>query len=215
MSPRPYQLGQRKEAVDQNRARIIEAARTLLSADEGVARFTIDAVARQADVARMTVYYQFGSRVGLLEALCDVLADEGGIEQLREVFMVAGPDLMLRRLIEVFCAFWASNRTIMRRLHGMAAIDPEFAEVMDARHARRRKAVTAVVARLNAAESSRGSFSNEEVIDLLAALTGFATYENLASASRTTVDVAGLIYRIAVAAFHVEDRAPSTQISAQ
>ena len=201
MSPRPYQLGQRKEAVDQNRSRIIEAARALLSADEGVARFTIDAVARQADVARMTVYYQFGSRVGLLEALCDVLAKEGGIEQLREVFMGTAPDQMLRRLIEVFFDFWASNRAVMRRLHGMAAIDPEFAQVMDARHARRHKAVTAVIGRLREAGCSLGSFSNEEAVDLLVALTGFATFESLAGSSRTAEEVAGLIDRLARSAF--------------
>jgi len=211
MSPRPYQLGQRKEAVDQNRARIVEAARTLLSADEGVTRFTIDAVARQADVARMTVYYQFGSRVGLLEALCDVLAEEGGIEHLRDVFTGAGSDQMLRRLIEVFCAFWASNRTVMRRLHGMAAIDPEFAQVMDARHARRRKAVTAVVSRLNAAETSPNAFSNEEIIDLLVALTSFATYESLAGSSRTSEDVAALIDRVVRTAFRRETRSPYAQ----
>jgi AcrR family transcriptional regulator len=198
MSPRPYQLGQRKEAVDQNRARIIEAARALLSADEGVTRFTIDAVARQADVARMTVYYQFGSRAGLLEALCDVLADEGGIEHLREVFMGAGPDLMLRRLIDVFCAFWASNRIVMRRLHGMAAIDPEFAQVMDARHARRRKAVTAVVGRLHEADiAPSSSFSSDAFIDLLVMLTSFHTFESLAGSSRTTEEVAGMIVEFA------------------
>src|SRR6478609_8742072 len=211
MSPRPYQLGQRKESVDQNRARIIEAARALLSADEGVTRFTIDAVARQADVARMTVYYQFGSRVGLLEALCDVLADEGDIEQLREVFMATAPDLMLRRLIEVFCAFWTSNRTVMRRLHGMAAIDPEFAQVMDARHARRRKAVTAVVARLSEDSRTVHAFSNEETIDLLVALTSFATYESLASSLRRSEQVAELIDRVANSAFRRETGNPSTR----
>ena len=197
MSPRPYQLGQRQEAVDQNRARIIEAARALLSADEGVTRFTIDAVAKQADVARMTVYYQFGSRVGLLEALCDVLADEGGIEHLRDVFMGAGSEDMLKRLIEVFCAFWASNRIVMRRLHGMAAIDPEFAQVMDARHARRRKAVTAVVGRLSESNPIPRRFSAEAIIDLLVMLTSFHTFESLAGSTRSTEEVAKLIDELA------------------
>ncbi len=170
----------------------------------GVTRFTIDAVARQADVARMTVYYQFGSRVGLLEALCDVLADEGGIEQLREVFMGAGPEVMLRRLIEVFCAFWASNRIVMRRLHGMAAIDPEFAQVMDARHARRCKAVTAVVSRLSEAHRTPLRFPTEEAIDLLVLLTSFPTFENLAGSTRSTDEVAELIDEIARAALYAD-----------
>ena len=37
----------------------------------------IDAVARQAGVARMTVYYQFESKKGLLEALLDDTHDVG------------------------------------------------------------------------------------------------------------------------------------------
>ena len=65
MSPRPYRLGQRQVAADETRSRILNAARSQL---EEEASFSIDAVARRADVARMTVYYQFGSRRGLLEA---------------------------------------------------------------------------------------------------------------------------------------------------
>ena len=36
---------------------------------DGFFCFYIDAVARQADVARMTVYHQFGSKIGLRHAL--------------------------------------------------------------------------------------------------------------------------------------------------
>jgi AcrR family transcriptional regulator len=48
----------------------------LYSSREGSAKFSVEAVARQAGVARMTVYYQFGSRRGLLEGICDSLAIE-------------------------------------------------------------------------------------------------------------------------------------------
>src|SRR5215472_15221569 len=86
MSPRPYRLGQRQASTEQTRARIIAAARELLVARNGFSGFSIDAVARQADVARMTVYYQFGSKIGLLEALSDSLATHGGMEQLADAF---------------------------------------------------------------------------------------------------------------------------------
>src|SRR5712691_10076273 len=72
MSPRPYQLGQRKAASEQTRARILAAVRALLMAPDGYSRFSIETVARQADVARMTVYHQFGSKLGLLEGLLTV-----------------------------------------------------------------------------------------------------------------------------------------------
>ena len=73
MSPRPYRLGKRKEAVDETRDRILAAAQEILKGD-GYMEFTVDTVAGEADVSRATVYYQFGSKAGLLEALFDDLA---------------------------------------------------------------------------------------------------------------------------------------------
>src|SRR3989442_13135299 len=69
MSPRPYRLGRRQPAAQRTRARVLRAARQLLTARAGAEPFSVDAVARRAGVARMTVYHRFGSRRGLLEAL--------------------------------------------------------------------------------------------------------------------------------------------------
>src|SRR3954467_13825419 len=123
MCARRYQLGQRQVAAEQTRGRILEAARELLAAPAGIAGFTIDAVARQAGVARMTVYYQFGSRGGLLEALCDQLAARGGIEQLAGAFGQAEARAALAELVAVFGRFWGSDRLVARRLHGLAVLD--------------------------------------------------------------------------------------------
>ncbi|TMF81946.1 MAG: TetR/AcrR family transcriptional regulator, partial [Chloroflexi bacterium] len=109
MSPRPYRLGQRQMAADETRSRILNAAREQL---EKEASFSIDAVARRADVARMTVYYQFGSRRGLLEALFDDLAASGGVIQLPSAFQLQDPMAALDRLIEIFAHFWSSARVV-------------------------------------------------------------------------------------------------------
>src|SRR4051812_48225244 len=126
MSPRAYRLGQRQATTDQTRARIIEATRELLMAPDGLNGFSIEAVARQADVARMTVYYQFGSKTGLLEALCDSLGSQGGMEQLRTAFMKAAPLEALAEYITIFGRFWESDRLVTRRLRSMANLDPDF-----------------------------------------------------------------------------------------
>src|SRR5947209_5962753 len=125
MSPRPYRLGQRQAAAEQTRARIIAAARELLVAREGFSGFTIDAVARQAGVARMTVYYQFGSKLGLLEALFDDLAARGQMQQLAAAFQQPDALVSLEDYIAVFGRFWTSDRLVIRRLRGLAALDPE------------------------------------------------------------------------------------------
>ena len=62
MSPRPYQLGQRQAASEQTRSRVLQAARKLLMESTSFSGFSIEAVARRADVARMTIYHQFGSK---------------------------------------------------------------------------------------------------------------------------------------------------------
>ncbi|MGH7712677.1 MAG: TetR/AcrR family transcriptional regulator, partial [Gemmatimonadaceae bacterium] len=74
MTPRKYSMRARQAATEATRARIVRAARLLLSARRGIDAFTIETVARKAGVARMTVYHQFGSKTGLIEAVFDSLA---------------------------------------------------------------------------------------------------------------------------------------------
>ncbi len=137
MSPRPYRLGQRQAATEQTRARIIAAARELLVGSPGFSGFSIDAVARLADVARMTVYHQFGSKIGLLEALSDSLAAHGGMEQLAAAFRRPEPFDALDEYITVFSRFWDSDRLVTRRLRALAALDSDFEQVVRARDDRR------------------------------------------------------------------------------
>src|SRR4051794_40005171 len=119
MAPRPYQSSQRQAGGEQTRSRIIIAARDLLSGSGGLPGFTIDAVARQAGVARMTVYYQFGSKLGLLEALFDSLSIRLGAERLYEALRRPTARAALLDFIVVFGQLWEADRLIIRRLQGL------------------------------------------------------------------------------------------------
>jgi AcrR family transcriptional regulator len=196
MSPRPYHLGEREAAIQQTRDRIIEAARALLTTSDGITSFSIEAVARQADVARMTVYYQFGSKVGLLEAICDTLAANGGITQLANVFRLADPHGMLAEYIRLFSQFWDSERLLSRRLRGLAALDPEFEQVIRARDERRRKGAEILIQRLTAHSERADAQASQQRIDLLFTLTSFETFDTLAGPARTCADVAPLVQRL-------------------
>ena len=68
-------MSQRRAGVDATRARIVASARTVLLRGDG---FSLDAVAREAGVARLTIYDRFGNRDVLLEAVFDDLADQAG-----------------------------------------------------------------------------------------------------------------------------------------
>jgi AcrR family transcriptional regulator len=197
MSPRPYRLGERESTIQQTRDRIIDAARALLTTNEGITSFSIEAVARQADVARMTVYYQFGSKVGLLEAICDTLAANGGITHLEKVFQLVDPQEMLTEYIRLLSQFWDSDRLLARRLRGLAAIDPEFDQVIRARDDRRHKGAEILVQRLAASTTRSTSKPTQQLIDLLFTLTSFATFDTLAGPTRTCAEVAPLVQGLA------------------
>lgn len=169
MSPRPYRMGQRQADVDGTRARIVEAARAQLT-EKGT--LSLDAVARRADVARATVYYQFGSKTGLLEAVCDALAEQGGMARIVEAFTLPDPWPAVDRFVEVMGGFWAVDRVCTRRLRALAALDEEVGRVVRERDARRREGAEVLTGRLDGVP--------QDAAAVLFVLTGFETYDALA-----------------------------------
>jgi len=206
MSPRPYRLGQRQAATEQTRTRIISAARELLMTSDGFSTFSIDQVARQADVARMTVYHQFGSKGGLLEALCDALAASGGMEQLATAFRLPDPLAALDQYLLIFGRFWDTDRLVTRRLRALAALDPDFEQVIQARDERRRKGVRVITQRLSEQKNIPPDTSPDEIVDVLFTLSSFETFETLAGPTRSLEEVAPLVCKLARAALHANDK---------
>jgi AcrR family transcriptional regulator len=197
MHPRPYQLGRRQEATDQTRARILAAARELLAAPEGYAGFTIDAVARQAGVARMTVYYQFTSKVGLLEALSDDLAARGHMEHMGRVFMQVDPLDSVAEMAAVFASFWGADRAATRRMRNLGGIDPEVGQVVHDRDERRRHIASVIVGRLTERYGRPLPEQADGARDLLFTLTSFETFDSLAGPDRTPEEVVPVVVRLA------------------
>jgi AcrR family transcriptional regulator len=206
MCPRPYRADRRKEAAQQTRARIIAAARELLSASGGLSGFTIDTVAAQAGVARMTVYYQFGSKRGLLEALFDDLAVRGLVERLRPALCAPGPQEALDGLIAAFVGFWASDRLVLRRARALAALDPDFEQSVRARDERRREHLRMILGRMRQDRGQAPRGADEEAVDVLHSLTSFESFDALAGTTRGPEEVVALVRRLARAALGLDDR---------
>lgn len=206
MSPRPYRLGQRQAAAEQTRARIINAARELLMSSDGYSHFSIDAVARQADVARMTVYHQFGSKSRLLEALCDSLAVSGGMEQVASAFRQPEPLDALDQYIQILGRFWNVDRLVMRRLRALAALDPDFEHVIRTRDEWRRQGVRVITQRLVELHFLSEGSAFDKTVDILFTLTGFETFDTLAGSTRSMEEVAPLVYWLARAALNLNKR---------
>jgi AcrR family transcriptional regulator len=205
--PRPYKLGRRAATVEETRNRIIDGARELIGAD-GFAAFTMDAVAERAGVARMTVYYQFGSRTGLLEALFDGLASRGLVERLRASFGHAEPFEALAAFIAAFVGFWASDRVVIRRLRSLAGLDDEVGSRIQARDARRRDGLRVIIGRFAAQYGRPAPDALDETIDVLHSLTSFETFDALAGSSRSPEDVATLLIRVARSVLGPSEQGP-------
>jgi AcrR family transcriptional regulator len=205
MSPRPYRLGQRQATTEQTRARIINAARELLAESSGFSGFSIDAVARQADVARMTVYHQFGSKIGLLEALSDSLAAHGGMEHLADAFRRPEPLDALDEYITVFSRFWSADRLVMRRLRALAALDPDFEHVIRTRDEWRRQGLRVIVQRFAEKHGRPAPEALDEAINVLFTLIGFECFDTLAGPTRSIEEVAPMMQRLARAALGVDE----------
>ncbi len=205
MSPRPYRLGQRQATTEQTRVRILNAARELLAESSGFSGFSIDAVARQADVARMTVYHQFGSKIGLLEALSDSLAAHGGMEHLADAFRRPEPLDALDEYITVFGRFWNTDRLVMRRLRALAALDPDFEHVIRARDEWRRQGLRVIVQRFAEKHGRPAPSALDEAVDVLFTLIGFECFDTLAGPTRSIEEVAPMMQRLARAALGLDE----------
>jgi len=196
MSPRPYSMEKREAAASETRQRILEAARQVL-AEESETALSMDAIARRADVSRLTIYYQFESRPGLLEALYDHLASRGGMQRMPEVFRESDPSKALDKLVSVFVGFWSSDRVVIRHLRAMAALDPEIREGIQSRDARREHIVRQIVKRIAAARKRK--YADEDfgaAADVIAMLSGFATYDALATAGHSEKEIIVIITRL-------------------
>ena len=189
MSTRPYTSSVRTAAAAAKRDRVIEAATRSLREDASIASFSLDAVAKAAGVTRLTVYHQFGSRRGLLEAVFDEIARQGGLTAIADAMAISDPSAALDRLVEIFCAFWNRDPAV-GRLHEAMATDPEFAQALIGRNERRRKTVDVLIGRI--AGKTASPRARLDAVDMIFALTSFAMFAML-RADRSIEEVCALV----------------------
>jgi AcrR family transcriptional regulator len=199
MSPRTYASAKRAAAAERTRQRLVRAAVKLMNAKQPPRSLSLEAVARAAGVSRLTVYNQFGSRRGLFEALFDDRARRGGMQRMAQIMAGSDPRTGLEQLIELFCAFWGSERSAMAGLLRAAASDAELNEGILARNERRRRALTVLVGRMESLRCAAPQ-ALSDLTDVLFVLTGFGVFAELSRAGRDHAAVCGLIKELAYAA---------------
>ncbi|MEC3957837.1 TetR/AcrR family transcriptional regulator [Nocardia sp. CDC153] len=201
MSPRQYNLGKRTAQIEQSRRQVLDAARALLGEADGYNGFTLDAVAKRANVARATVYYQFGSKTGLLEAVCDDLGVAGGLSELVKAFTNPEPLAALAEFIACFARFWQADRPAMRRLRALAALDSDVRAVISARDERRREGLTVLSAPFAGNDSEVDAAQR---VPILLALTSFETFDTMVGPDGDLFDAVPVVTGLAATVLGVE-----------
>src|SRR3954449_10078960 len=119
----PYRSRVRAERSANTRQRIVEAVRELLA--EGVFHeCTVEEVAERAGVSRATLYQHFGSRLELVDGICDVMALNPALLALRERVELPDADAAIDAAVAGSMAFWADEDKLLEQLYGVVAIDP-------------------------------------------------------------------------------------------
>jgi AcrR family transcriptional regulator len=188
---RNYRSAVRAAAADAKRARVVAVGRALLNAGRGGAAFSLDAVARRAGVTRLTVYNQFKSKRGLLEAIFDDTARRGRLHELQRVLEEPDLALALQCYVAIFCRFWAMHARLFPKLVAVARLDPEIAESLGKRVERRRHLLQTLIGRSSITDD------RQRLVDVLFAVTGFEMFDLLSAHSRKPAAVQLIMQQLA------------------
>jgi AcrR family transcriptional regulator len=181
----------RRELVRATRTRIVDAAGRL-TRDRGAAGFSMDVLAKEAGVARATVYEHFRSKRSVLDELASSIARTVSMDEAR--IQSGDPLVALRDVLGAVCRHWAEHEERMSGLRTLTALTggDQASEGIDDKQLRR------LMEALAASGQMRAHWTTEEAADALGALTSYATYERLRRAPRTPEQVEGVLAKLVV-----------------
>jgi AcrR family transcriptional regulator len=182
----------RRELVRATRTRIVDAA-ARLTRDRGPSGFSMDVLAKEAGVARATVYEHFRSKRAVLDELASSMAQTVAIDE--PLAANADPLTALRDLLGEVCRHWAAHEERMQGLLTLSALTgkDQAGDGVDEKQLQR------LVDALAHAHHLRPHWSVAEAVDALGALTSYPTYERLRRAPRTPDQVEAVLAKLVVA----------------
>ncbi len=182
----------RRELVRATRARILDAAARLMR-ERGVNGFSMDVLAKEAGVARATVYEHFRSKRAVLDELAS--ASTRTLTLDNHPAAASDPLTALRDMLGAVCRHWDENGATVRELRSLVAVTGSEVPVDGVDPAY----LGQLVAGLDAAGRLRPRWSADEAVDALALLTSYPAYERLrGSPPRAPDEVEALLAKLAV-----------------
>ncbi len=124
MATRRYEQRVRAETAEATRRRILDAVEAC-QREAPSQPVSLDRVARDAGVARSTVYLVFGSRAGLFDVFAADLMERSGIDRLFAAVRRRDAREHLREGIRAGVETFAVYRDVARAFYSMATLDEE------------------------------------------------------------------------------------------
>jgi AcrR family transcriptional regulator len=181
----------RRELVNATRNRILAAAARLMR-ERGAHGFSMDMLAKEAGVARATVYEHFRSKNALLYELASTTSRALTLDQNKHI---GDPLAALRDMLGAVCRHWSDCDESIRELRTLVAVTGSDAptDAIDPDYLR------GLVEAIEASGQLRPRWSIDDAVDALAVLTSHPTYERLRrSNARTPAQVETLLAKLAV-----------------
>jgi len=189
----------RRRQAQETRRAIARAARSLF-AERGYAATPIEAVAEEAGVAARTVYASFGTKKGILAAICEEWLAEAGVMQIVAEGL-ASSDLRNRLGLVAYASRrqWESERGVCAMLEAAAASDAEVARMLAGWKGERALSWRLVVAGLEG--QLRPGVGVERASAMIRALSSVEVYSELVAGEGWTPDayedwLAGLLREV-------------------
>jgi AcrR family transcriptional regulator len=175
------QQGLRARGVQRTRNNILVAARQHLIA-AGYRNLSLEQVAADADVTRVTIYRKFGNKLGLLDAVAEDLSQRAGVVGgMHAAATLDDPVAAFRKMISELCRFWSTDPDLFRRLISLSAVDPEAHHVISSREQWRFDQIALFVTRLAEADRLRRPFGTDTAAAAIGATTSFTTCDEIAT----------------------------------
>jgi AcrR family transcriptional regulator len=181
---RVYRQRRRAESTAKTRAQIMDSVRRLL--EEGTFHATsVEEIAQLAGVSRATLYQHFGSRFGLVDAICESFSENPSMIAIQAAPDLADPREAAALMVGQGIRFWASEELLHRHLYGLAEIDQSAADFVERQTADRRSVVERIVRRAAKGGALAEGVTETHARATLLVLTSFHTFEELRAAGLT------------------------------
>jgi len=178
MASRAYRARTQPQRTQATRERIRRAVAELL-AEGTFHESTVEAVADRAGVSRATLYQHFGSRLGLVDAICETFGANPALPALKRSAALEDPERALAETFAHGVEFCASEEDVLRQLYGAAAIDQAAGALVERQTRDRRGVCERLVAGIDAAGRLHPGLDRQTAVALALLLTSFETFVEL------------------------------------